>query len=379
VFAKLVPNGVPFLLYATRVGALRKYPARVRFPFESDVILPIRIVASPVGDPISAVHLLDAIRLVCVINTSLLTIVELALSNTTGVVTVTVAATEVPTIFIAATVNVYNVSDDNSVNVNVLVDAFVLPDKLSGDPVILYPVIAVPPSEVGTLHETVQSIRLPELVAILVTKAVGEEGGGAITVTVAATEVPTIFIAVTVNVYSVLTDNPVNAKVLVDAFVLPDKLSGDPVIVYPVIAVPPLEVGALQETVQSQLVLEILVILVTKAVGEEGGAGVVTVTVAGKEGPALFEAVTVNVYSVLTNNPVNVNVVIDPSVVPDKLPGDPVIVYPVIVSPPELGALQETVQSQLVLDILVILVVKSVGEEGTGSVLANNDRVRAVC
>jgi hypothetical protein len=379
VFAKLLPNGVPFLLYATRVGALRKYPARVRFPFESDVILAICIVGLPVGDPISAVHLLDAIRLVCVINTSPLTIVELALSNTTGVVTVTVAATEVPTIFVAATVNVYNVSDDNSVNAKVLVDAFVLPDKLSGDPVIVYPVIAVPPSEVGTLHETVQSIRLPELVFMLVTKAVGEEGGGAITVTVAATEVPTIFIAVTVNVYSVLTDNPVNAKVLVDAFVLSDKLSGDPVIVYPVIAVPPLEVGALQETVQSQLVLDILVILVVKSVGEEGGAGVVTVTVAGKEGPALFEAVTVNVYSVLTNNPVNVNAVIDPSVVPDKVPGDPVIVYPVIVSPPELGALQETVQSQLVLDILVILVVKSVGEEGTDSVLANNDRVRAVC
>jgi hypothetical protein len=64
----------------------------------------------------------------------------------------------VPTIFVAVTVNVYNVADDNSVNVNVLVDAFVLPDKLPGDPVIVYPVIAVPPSEVGTLHETVQLI-----------------------------------------------------------------------------------------------------------------------------------------------------------------------------------------------------------------------------
>ena len=61
----------------------------------------------------------------------------LALSNTTGVVTVTVAATEVPIIFVAVTVNVYNVSDDNPVNVNVLVDAFVLPDKLPGDPVIV--------------------------------------------------------------------------------------------------------------------------------------------------------------------------------------------------------------------------------------------------
>jgi hypothetical protein len=158
VFAKLVPNGVPFLLYATRVGALIKYPARVRFPFESDVILPICIVALPVGDPISAVHLLDAIRLVCVINTSPLTIVELALSNTTGVVTATVAATEVPIIFVAATVNVYSVPPGNPVNVNVLVDAFVVPDKLSGDPVIVYPVMAAPPLELGISHETVQLI-----------------------------------------------------------------------------------------------------------------------------------------------------------------------------------------------------------------------------
>jgi ribosomal protein L25 (general stress protein Ctc) len=289
----------------------------------------------------------------------------------------------VPTIFVAVTVNVYSVSDDNSVNVDVLVDAFVVANKLSGDPVIVYPVIGLLPSELGTLQETTQSILVPVEIGvstIVVNKLVGEEGTvGVVTVRVAGTEFPIIFTAVTVNVYNVSGDNGVNVNVLVDAFVLPDKLSGDPVIVYPVIAVPPLEVGTLQETVQSQLVLEILVILVVKSVGEEGGVGVVTVTVAGKEGPALFEAVTVNVYSVLTNNPVNVNVVIDPSVVPDKLPGDPVIVYPVIVSPPELGALQETVQSQLVLDILVILVVKSVGEEGTGSVLANNDRVRAVC
>jgi len=282
--------------------------------------------------------------------------------------------------FVALTVNVYNVLSDNPVNVNVLVNLSVVPDKVPGDPVILYPVMAAPPLEEGTLHETVQSQLLLVILAILVAKLVGEEGiVGVVTVTVTGKEGPALFEALTVNVYNVLSDNPVNVNVLIDGTVVPDKVPGDPVILYPVMASPPLEEGTLHETVQSQLLLVILVILVAKLVGEEGIVGVVTVTVAGKEGPALFEAVTVNVYSVLTNNPVNVNVLIDGTVVPDKVPGDPVIVYPVIVSPPEPGALQETVQSQLVLDILVILVVKSVGEEGTDSVLANNDRVRAVC
>jgi len=85
-------------------------------------------------------------------------ILILGTSNTTGVVTVTVARTEFPIMFVALTVNVYNVSDDNPVNVNVLIDGTVVPDKLSGDPVILYPVMAAPPLEEGTLHETVQLI-----------------------------------------------------------------------------------------------------------------------------------------------------------------------------------------------------------------------------
>ena len=72
--------------------------------------------------------------------------------------------------------------------------------------------------------------------------------------------------------------------------------------------------------------LELVSILVTKLVGEEGAVGVVTVSVAGTEVPSIFVAVTVNVYNVSTDNPVNVNVLIDTSVVPDRLPGDPVIV-----------------------------------------------------
>jgi hypothetical protein len=121
-------------------------------------------------------------------------------------------------------------------------------------------------------------------------------------------------------------------------------------------------------------------ILVAKLVGEEGAVGVVTVIVAGTEIPNIFVAVTANVYSVLTDNPVNVNDLVNTSVVPDKLPGDPVILYSIIgLLPSEVGTLHETVQSQVVLVILVILVSKLVGEEGAegaGISSANNDRVR---
>jgi hypothetical protein len=127
-------------------------------------------------------------------------------------------------------------------------------------------------------------------------------------------------------------------------------------------------------------VLKSLSILVAKPVGEEGAVGVVTVTVAGTEIPIIFVAVTSNVYSVLTDNPVNVNDLVNTSVVPDKLPGDPVILYSIIgLLPSEVGTLHETVQSQVVLVILVILVSKLVGEEGAegaGISSANNDRVR---
>jgi hypothetical protein len=84
--------------------------------------------------------------------------VRVALSGAPGVVTLTVAGTEFPIIFVAVTVNVYSVPPGNPVNVNVLVDASVVSDKLSGDPVILYPVMAAPPLELGISHETVQLI-----------------------------------------------------------------------------------------------------------------------------------------------------------------------------------------------------------------------------
>jgi hypothetical protein len=246
----------------------------------------------------------------------------------------------VPTIFVAVTVNVYSVSDDNSVNVDVLVDAFVVANKLSGDPVIVYPVIGLLPSELGTLQETTQSILVPAEIGvstIVVNKLVGEEGTvGVVRVRVAGTEFPIIFTAVIVNVYNVSADNGVNVNVLVDAFVVTNKLSGDPVIVYPVIAVPPSELGVSHVIVE--LMTSVTAIVDEAFLGEEGTAGIITVSVRTSEFPDIFVAIILNVYVVSADNGVNVNVLVDAFVLPDKLPGDPVIVYPVIGAPPsELG------------------------------------------
>jgi hypothetical protein len=246
----------------------------------------------------------------------------------------------------------------------------VLPDKAPGDPVIVYPVIAVRPSELGTLQETTQSILVPAEIGvstIVVNKLVGEEGTvGVVTVRVAESEFPIIFTAVTVNVYNVSGDNGVNAKVLVDAFVLPDKLPGDPVKVYPVIEAPPLELGVSHVIVD--VITSVTDIVDEIFLGEEGDTGVVTVSVRGSEFPIIFVAIILNVYVVVPVNPVNVNVLVDAFVLPDKVPGDPVIVYPVIAVPPsELGVSHVIVE--LMTSVTAIVDEAFLGEEGTVGVI----------
>lgn len=63
-----------------------------------------------------------------------------------------------------------------------------------------------------------------------------------------ATEVPALFVAVTVNVYAVPFVKPVNVQDVDAVFVQPTGAvtDGDEVTVYPVIVAPPFEVGALQ-------------------------------------------------------------------------------------------------------------------------------------
>ena len=150
-------------------------------------------------------------------------------SATVGVNTVTIRGSELPDIFVAIILNVYVVFAVNPLNVNVLVDAFVLPDKLPGDPVILYPVTGAPPSELGVSHVIVEL--MTSVTAMLDEAFLGEETGKTVdTLTTAGDEVLDMFIAVILNVYCVFTVNPVNVYVLVDAFVVAIKLPGDPVI-----------------------------------------------------------------------------------------------------------------------------------------------------
>ena len=66
-----------------------------------------------------------------------------------------------------------------------------------------------------------------------------------------AVEVPATFVAVTVNVYAVPLVNPVKVHVSAFTFVQPagGVTAGEEVTEYPVMVDPPLEAGALHETV----------------------------------------------------------------------------------------------------------------------------------
>ena len=146
---------------------------------------------------------------------------------------------------------------------------------------------------------------MTSVTAMLDEAFLGEEGiDGVVTVSVTGSELPDIFVAIILNVYVVVPVNPVNVKVLVDAFVLSDKLSGDPVIVYPVIGAPPSELGISHVIVE--LMTSVTAMLDEAFLGEETGKTVVTPTTAGDELPAMFVEVILNVYAVFTVNPVNV-------------------------------------------------------------------------
>jgi len=158
----------------------------------------------------------------------------------------------------------------------------------AGEDVTMYVVIGLPPSLDGAVHETVADASPATALT-----AVGAPGRpGVVTAADAAleAELPTEFVATTVNVYDVPSARPVQvAPVSVTTH---DAPAPDDVTVYPVIAVPPLLAGAVHVTFAERIP--------AVALTNVGGSGVVTgVTVpdaalAG-ESPALFVATTVNV------------------------------------------------------------------------------------
>ena len=115
---------------------------------------------------------------------------------------------------------------------------------------------------------------------------------------------------------------------------------------YPVIALPPLDAGAVQLTTDDALA--------TDPETPVGAPGVVTgVTdadaVEAAEFPAALVAITVNVYAVPLVRPVTVQEVV--ALVQVNAPGDEVTVYPVIALPPlDAGAVQLTTDDALATD-----------------------------
>jgi len=167
--------------------------------------------------------------------------------------------------------------------------------------VTTYVVTGLPPSLVGAVHETAAVVS--PAVAVTPVGALGSPG-----VVIAAdaaldAELPTRFVATTVNVYEVAFAKPVHDAAV--PFTTQLAPLGDDVTVYPVIDAPPLFAGAVHETFADR----------TPAVAmtDVGASGVVAgVTAAdaalASELPALFVATTVKVYAVPFVKPVQLAV-----------------------------------------------------------------------
>ena len=113
-----------------------------------------------------------------------------------------------------------------------------------GSNVTVYSVIGLPPFEAGAVHETIASTS-----SGIADTSVGAPGGPMGITALEEAELrlgPTEFVAVTVNVYAVSWVRPITVTdVPVVVAVTPP---GDEITVYSVMALPPLEAGAVHET-----------------------------------------------------------------------------------------------------------------------------------
>jgi len=210
-----------------------------------------------------------------------------------------------------------------------------------GDAVTVYPVTAEPPLLAGAVQVTTAEA-LPG-VAVTAVGAPGTVLGVTAALATDAGEVPTLLVAVTVNVYEVPLVNPATVAD-VPTIVVAVAPPGDAITVYPVIAEPPLLAGAVQVTTA-----EAFPGVADTAVGAPGTVLGVTAALGDDAGevPAALVAVTVNVYAVPLVRPVTVAVVA-PVVVAVLPPGLEIAVYPVTGEPPLLaGAVHDTTAAAL--------------------------------
>ena len=176
------------------------------------------------------------------------------------------------------------------------------------------------PLDAGAVHDTV-ACESPAT-ALTPVGASGTVGLGITDVDGSdASPVPTLFVAVTVNVYGVPSVRPTTAADVAPA-VVAVTLPGDDVTVYMVIALPPSDDGAVHETVACVSPGTALT-----AVGAPGTAAGVTADEGDDAGPVptVLVAVTMNVYAVPSARPVT-SAEVAPPVVAVKPPGEDVTV-----------------------------------------------------
>jgi len=118
--------------------------------------------------------------------------------------------------------------------------------KPSGEEVTVYPVIADPPVFVGAVKLTV-ALPLLTVAEILIGTPGAVVAGVTADDALEAVPVPTELVATTVKVYAVPLVSPVT--VIGDEEPVAVRLPGEEVTVYPVIAAPPVFVGAVKLTV----------------------------------------------------------------------------------------------------------------------------------
>ena len=132
-----------------------------------------------------------------------------------------------------------------------------------GDEVTVYRVMVAPPLLIGAVQLTVDWARSPE-VAVAPVGGAGTEAGTAAAEGADATLVPVALVAVTVNVYAVPLVKPVTVQEVAAAVGATDVVvqvlpPGDEVTVYLVMVAPPLEAGAVHETTDWELALDVAV------------------------------------------------------------------------------------------------------------------------
>jgi hypothetical protein len=118
-----------------------------------------------------------------------------------------------------------------------------------GDAIAVYPVIAVPPSDPVAVQLT-RDLAF-SICPLTFVGALGAVAPLRLSVAIDGDELPLVFVATTTNLYAVPFVNPVTVQE-VDV-VVQVKRPGNEVTVYPVIALPPLDTGAVQLTTEEVL------------------------------------------------------------------------------------------------------------------------------